>query len=166
MSYSMTGNNERLAAAVAKKLESTHVQLTEDVERKTGRIIWDILLGRTPKLHSSPEDLLEYDLLILVGPLWMSHPSTPLRSYMKYLRNSSQAYGFATISGGSLNRNPKLEKNLTKFTKRKPRFIEDMYIVDLISKEGSATSKETSQYSITESDVDQLSDQVVTTVRL
>jgi hypothetical protein len=109
-----------------------------------------------------PADILKkYDLILFFGPVWMGHVASPLRAYLKYLKQNSLPYGFLSISGGADSGNPKLSAELVKRTGRAPAILLDQHIAEIISTGTKATRAETSDYKIKDQDIKLLSKQAI-----
>ncbi|MEA4816387.1 MAG: hypothetical protein VB120_05975 [Lachnospiraceae bacterium] len=156
ISYSMTGNNNTLASKIANALSTEHVKITEPKKRGYGTITFDLLFRRTPRVFPGPETLSQYDEVIFVAPVWMGQPAFPLRAYLKFLKAHPHKYGFVTISGGSLNPNPKLRDNITRLAGNAPSVFVAMYIADLMPKELEINPKSVESYHLTDKDMESL----------
>lgn len=154
ISYSLTGNNETLASKIANALSAEHIKITEPKKRGYDTIAFDLLFKRTPQVIPAPEALDQYDEVIFVAPVWMGQPAFPLRAYFKYLKAHPRKYGFVTISGGSLNPNPKLRAKIIKLAGKDPSVFVDMYIADLMPKELEINPKAVENYHLTEQDME------------
>lgn len=165
VSYSMTGNNEALASRLAKALPAEHIRITEPKKRSYGAIALDVALNRTPRASPAPQTLDKYDGIIFVAPVWMEQPAFPLRSYLKYLKKNPRKYGFVSISGGSLNPNPHLLKNIIKHAGNAPAVLVDMHIADLLPKDTKIDPKAVGAYKLTESDYDSLTAKAVMEIK-
>lgn len=146
ISYSMTGNNDLLATRVAGLLGVQHVKVTEPKARKNGTIVFDMLLGRVPKVLPIPEKQDAFDLLLFVGPVWLGQAAFPLRAYLGRIRKQTRRYAYISISGGALNDNPKLAASLEKQTRRAPDAVVDLHIADLLPSDPKPTMADTSSY--------------------
>jgi flavodoxin len=164
VSYSMTGNNEALAAGIAGIFSAEHIKIREPKVRKPGRIFGDILFNRTPTVLPEPETLAAYDMVLFAGPVWMGQIATPLRPYLSFLKKNPRKYAFISISGGALGPNQKLARELEKRTGRKPDAVIDKHIADLLPPDPKPTMKDTSGYRITGVDIKRLTGTVVTIV--
>jgi multimeric flavodoxin WrbA len=71
VSYSYTGNSTRFAEVVAKELAAEHIRVQTKRPVNYGTITLDLLFQRSPEIDLSPEELGNYDLILLVGPVWM-----------------------------------------------------------------------------------------------
>ena len=165
ISYSFTSNNEALAAGIARELGAKHISLKESKPRTMGSIVFDMLFKRTPQVQPLPAGLEQGEFLIFVGPVWMGQIASPLRSYLKHLKDHPAPYAFVSISGGADGGNPKLEAELVKRTGGKPTALLDMHISDLLPSDPKPSRKETSGYTVTAADIQKLTLQAVQTVR-
>lgn len=165
VSYSLTGNNGAVAAAVAKTLSAEHLRITEPKPRKMGAILLDMIFNRIPKTRPSPGVLEKYDRVLLMGPVWMGRAASPLRPYLKHLKGNPRPFAFASISGGSLNSNPKLADDLEKRAGAKPAAFVDLHITDLLPPGGGPTAKETSAYRLNDTETAKLAGAVSDSVK-
>jgi len=159
ISYSLTGNNNKLATALASKISAEHTVIAEKAERSNGQTAMEMLFGRTPKTSPSEIKAEESDLLLFVCPVWMGQPASPFRGILKSIRNQKVPYAFISISGGALGPNKRLSRGLKKRTGRKPEAVIDFQIAKLFL--DKAKAKETSAYSLTEEDVERLTGMVM-----
>jgi len=165
VSYSHTGNNERLAVNVAKGLSASHIKITVDKPVTGGSIALDMLLGRTPKSQPSPESLKNFDFVLYVGAVWMGQVASPLRRYLHAQRTQPRAYGYLSISGGADGNNPKLSAELERWTGCIPSILMDLHIRDLLPMVPQPTRKDTSAYRITDVVAQQLAKVAIQTVK-
>ena len=162
VSYSLTGNNHVLAESVSQTLGAKHIAITEPGKKRTmGTTAKDLLFGVSPRVEPSADTLPDADAVILVGPVWMGHPATPLRSYMKRLKKLQCPYAFLTISGGADGPNGKLADELRRRVKREPAVVIDLLIADLLPRDPKPRREDTSDYKLTEEDVKNLTQQAV-----
>jgi hypothetical protein len=162
ISYSLTGNNEKLANSIASTLKAEHVKIAEPKPRTNTTIAFDLLFNRVPEINTDLSTITENDMIIFIAPVWMGKAAFPLRSCFKKLKKSSCKYAFVSISGGALGPNLKLEKDLTKRTGIKPLKVIDSHIVDLLPPEPKPTREDTSNYLLNEDDIKKLTGLIVT----
>ena len=81
LSYSLTGNNEILAANIAAEFKVGHVKINESKQRTMNTIVFDILFNWTPKVHQDIDKIDGSNMIIFVGSVWMGHVATPFRKY-------------------------------------------------------------------------------------
>ena len=165
VSYSLTGNNDRLAASVAATLGAEHVRITEPKPRKMSKIVLDAVFNRTPKIILPAEKIEAYDRVLFVGPVWMGQIASPLRACFSQLGQRIGKYAFISISGGADGPNPKLAGELEKRLGKEPACLLDLHIADLLPPEPKPTREDTMAYRITDRDVRHLTDTVAATLR-
>ncbi len=164
ISYSMTGNNEKLAARLATTLGADHVRITEPKRRKMGTIIFDMLFKRTPKITMPVENIEAYDLVLFVGPVWMGQIATPFRACFEQLRQKIGPYAYISISGGAEGPNPKLAAELQQRLGQDPVYLIDLHTAEFLPAEPQPTRKDTMAYRISENEVKRLTDTVIATL--
>jgi len=164
ISYSRTGNNQDLAASLAAELEAEHVQIAESKTRKMGKIVLDVMLGRTPKIVLPVETIQGYDLVLFCGPVWMGQVASPFRACFKQLAPQIASYAFISICGGADGPNPKLAEELENRLGKQPLCLVELHIADLLSKP-DPTRDDTMSYRITARDVEQLTETAGVTLR-
>ncbi len=165
VSYSLTGNNQTLAAAVAKALTAEHIKIAAEKPRSMGAITLDMMFGRVPKARPLPAVLSQYDRVTFIAPVWMGMAASPLRAYFQYLKENPLPYAFASISGGALNNNPKLKDDLGKWVGRPPAAVADFHIMDLLPSNPKPTTKDTGNYRINERDTIKLSGMIADAIK-
>ena len=164
VSYSLTGNNEDLAASLAAALGAEHIRITESRPRTMRTTVLDMFLNRTPKISMPPENFEAYDWVFFVGPVWMGQIATPLRGCFKQAKSKIGDYAFISISGGADGPNLKLADELKKRLGKDPTTLIDLHIADLLPPEPKPTRDDTSAYRLTERDVQHLTDTIVATL--
>ena len=112
VSYSLTGNNQDLAASLAAALGAEHVRITEPKPRTMSKIVLDTVFNRTPRVVVPVEQIGEYDLVLFVGPVWMGQIASPFRACFKKLGQGIAKYAFISICGGADGPNPKIAGEL------------------------------------------------------
>jgi hypothetical protein len=161
VSYSLTGNNEDLAASLASTFMAEHVRITEPKLRTMGTTVLDMVFNRTPKIVMPVEKTEEVDLVLFAGPVWMGQIASPFRACFKQLGPKIAKYAFISISGGADGPNPKLADELKKRLGKEPICLVDLHIADLLPPEPKPTRKDTMAHRITERDVNYLTDTIV-----
>jgi hypothetical protein len=165
ISYSLTGNNDALATGVATAFAAEHIAISEPTPRTTWTITLDVLLNRTPPVNPPAKVLENNDLIIFVAPVWMGHVATPLRAYFKYLKNKPGKYAFVSISGGANGPNAKIAGELNKRVGKEPAALIDIYIADLLPPNPKPTSNDTTAYRLNQTDVQNVTNTVVKSLR-
>ena len=153
-SYSLTGNNTILARYLAEIMQADNERLVVNRKMSMGALALDAMFNRRPPLARPLQDFAAYDVVILVGPVWMGKIASPLRSYGRELRGGDRPVGFISICGGALGKNPKVEAQLQRLIGRAPLVVKQLYINDLLPEEHKNDSKATSAYQVTQSDLE------------
>jgi hypothetical protein len=163
VSYSLTGNNEALAARVARSLGADHLKVAEHKPRSMGAIALDMLFNRTPKVGLPADALAKPEALVFFAPVWMGKVASPLRASLKALRADSRPYAFVSISGGSAGTDAtqRLADDVKARTGRAPAIVVDLHIADLLPREPKPTRETTSAYKLTEADIEKLAAKTV-----
>jgi flavodoxin len=165
ISYSLTGNNDALAAAIASAFVAEHIKISETKPRTTWTIMLDVIFNRTPSVNPSPRAFENNDLIIFVAPVWMGKVATPLRAYFNYLKNKSGKYAFVSISGGADGPNDKLAAELNKRLGKEPVALINMYVADLLPPNTKPTRKDTTAYRLNETEIRSLTNTAVKYLR-
>ncbi|MDZ4709824.1 MAG: hypothetical protein SH818_15600 [Saprospiraceae bacterium] len=165
ISYSFTGNNDRLASSLASALGAEHLKIIEPKPRKMTTIFIDLLFNRTPPVQSPPDKTEGSDLILFFAPVWFGQVATPLRSYFNYYKTIPTPYVFISISGGADGGNPKLANELKKRMGRDPKALIDLHIADLLPRSPKPERKDTAAYQLTERDLSNLTDAIMKTLR-
>ena len=147
ISYSFNGNNEKLATALHQHIQGEHYPLSEAKIRTYGKIFFDTLFMRSPKVENLP-DLEPSHHVILVGPIWIGRPASVLKRAMAAIKKQKLAYSFISISGGDAVHNKNLVKYLTQMTGSAPTFLAVKAIVALAPP--GLKSQEVMQYQVEE----------------
>jgi hypothetical protein len=161
VSYSLTGNNDALAASLAQAFNADHIRLVESGRRTMATIAFDVIFNRTPRVQVAVEEIEQYELALFVGPVWMGQIASPLRACFKDLQLRIGSYAFVSICGGADGPNPKLAGELRRRMKHDPFSVVELHIADLLPPEPKPKRKDTMIYRLTDSDVRRLSDAVV-----
>jgi flavodoxin len=162
ISYSLTGNNQKVATKLTNDLNADHIQITEPTKRKILRTALDVLFNRTPKIEPAELQVDDVDLVIFVAPIWMGKVAFPLRRCFKQVKNQLDRYIFISISGGAMGPNPKVPKELTKRLGTEPLLVIDKQIVELLPKDpADITREDTSEYCLNPREVEQISQEIL-----
>jgi hypothetical protein len=165
VSYSYTGNNNKLAAALAAALGAEHIAVVPDEPVTMNNIALDMLFGRTPAVKPDPAALLQYDRVVLLAPAWMGKAAAPIRAYLKQLKKRPMPYAFVTLSGGSLNPNPRLPHDIAKRAGARPFAFETRYITDLLPKDPKPTPQQTSEFRLSDAQAAEMAGSIAKTIQ-
>lgn len=153
LSFSLTGNNCALAKSLAEELEIDYIEVKTVRKFTKGTLVLDIFFDRVPKVKPLPETLKHYDELIFMGPTWMGQVATPLRTYLEYLKNTTQKYAFISVCGGAKGANPNIEEQLMKRTGRAPEISAQLHTASLVPDDVKEDVKATTDYRLLAEDV-------------
>jgi len=103
--YSRTGHTEKLAQALAGKLNGD-IERVEDSSDRQGswayfRSVFESLSGALPQVARPKVDLAAYDVVILGCPVWVSRPATPMRAFLAANAASLKTIACFCTYGGS-----------------------------------------------------------------
>ncbi|MCX8074912.1 MAG: hypothetical protein N2749_04935 [Clostridia bacterium] len=161
ISYSFTGNNDKLAENVSKELDIKHIRIDENKKRTIWTIFFDVIFKRTPKVNPEPYILNDYDFIIFMGPVWMGKVATPFHKYLEYLKNNPKKYAYISICGGSQDSDIKILTCLKEMCTIAPTIIVEKHINDLLTKETKIEAKDVMKYKVSESEIKQFTDIIV-----
>lgn len=165
ISYSLTGNNEKLAIGSASALSAEHIRIREPRKRTIGKIILDMVFNLNPKIQIPAINPADYDLIIFIGPVWLGQVAFPLRTCFQQLRSGIGKYAFISLSGGADGSNPKLAEELKKRLGKEPMILLDFHIAELLPSEPKPTRKDTSAYQINERDIEYLTGRILSALK-
>lgn len=161
-SYSRTGTNDILAEKIASELSIQNNKIIEKDKSTYFRITIDMLLKRFPKISIPDISITDYDLVLIIAPVWFGKPALPLKSFFKEMNGKMKNFIFISLSGGGegINSNPKLSEYLEKKAGITPIAVINKYIADFLPQEPKPSAKEIENYKITESDFDRISSEI------
>jgi len=163
ISYSLSGNNDALAASIAAKLGADHVKVTDAKKRTMGTTAFDMLLNRTPQISMPEVKLSDYGKVVFFAPIWMGKIASPLRGCFKKLKLGIVSYAFVSLSGGAIGMDitAKLAKELEKLLGKKPAQVIDMHIADLLPKDLKPGREANMTWRMNDKDLKSLTDSVL-----
>jgi hypothetical protein len=161
LSYSLTGNNDRLARAIAARLGAEHASIAEAGKRTMATIAADMMLGRTPRVNLPAAAAGEHELVVFVGPVWMGGVASPLRACFRELGPRLGRYAFVSVCGGADGANPKLAAELTRRLGKEPAAVVELLKADLLPPEPRPTRNDTMNYRVDDAELRRLTDKAV-----
>ncbi len=85
--YSLTGNTEKVARLIAKRLDADIEVIRDNLKRKATPARFNAILEAIFKMpaviEESRHQVDQYECIILGGPVWAQNMSSPMRSYIK-----------------------------------------------------------------------------------
>jgi flavodoxin len=103
--YSLSGNTQKVAEAIAGTLKADINQL-KDRRSRTGlfgmfRTMYQVLFSRPGEIRFANTDPYQYDLLILGAPVWIMKLAPPMRSYILKEKDRFNQVAFFCTEGAS-----------------------------------------------------------------
>lgn len=98
--YSKTGNNQYLAAKLASELAVDH----EEIKPKWGGFFIQVMatiMGTSTGIKTLQQNPLDYDHVILCGPIWMGNLISPLLGFVRKYKSGLKSCTFITCCGSS-----------------------------------------------------------------
>jgi flavodoxin len=103
--YSLSGNTRSVATALARDLAAD----TEELRcPRYASGVWgymragfDSWKGNLPAIEKLSHTPLQYELVVVAGPIWAFHPATPIRTFLKQERTRLPRVAFLLTHGGS-----------------------------------------------------------------
>lgn len=100
--YSRSGHNQRLAGEIAKALNADIEEII-DLKSREGIVGWimggrDSMTRQLTKIKKTTKNPAEYDLTILVSPLWVGTAAPALREYVVENKEKFRKIAVASVS--------------------------------------------------------------------
>lgn len=119
--YSLSGNNRLLVAELCKRLQCDAFELRPRKRRTKLDLLIDAFAYRTPPNDPLPFDLLDYDRVIMVAPIWNARIAAPIRAFARQHGGKLGNYAFVTACAGRPLQYVRLYNELTRFVGRGPK---------------------------------------------
>jgi len=84
--YSRYGNSRVAARLIAKYLQAPMHRIEVKRHRGVVRSTFSALFGRRPEIKAIPLQPEDWDLMVLVVPIWSGKPATPLKTFLAETR--------------------------------------------------------------------------------
>jgi flavodoxin len=152
--YSLTKNNELLAKLLQARLGCEMLRI--ETVRKKGifSIALDVIFGRKPAIRSYNISIVDYDHLIIVGPVWMGKIAAPLRTFLSEEKGSIIRYSFISVCGGLTGQKEKIESELEAIVGMRSQSVLELWVSEIMSSNVTRDSKNVSAYRITSTDLE------------
>ena len=103
--YSLSGTTRKLAERAAADIGADLLEIRTPRYRPgfTGfvRAAFDSWRGRLPKIDAAGRSPDDYDLVLLMAPVWVGHAATPMRAYLAVNRGKIKRAAFVLSHGGN-----------------------------------------------------------------
>jgi hypothetical protein len=163
---SFTGNNAKLAKAIAQKLNADCIEVNETRKRTVFTIVLDVFFNRTPKIQNIENQLDQYDYLIFVAPVWFGKIGTPLRAVFQYIKGENKTISLVSLSAGADGINPGLESEIAKRTGTAPKVVINQLIIDLLPADPKPNRKMLDEYKISDDEAEMLAEKIIRQIQI
>ncbi len=151
--YSNSGNNTALAYQLEKRLNCDIEEIVPKRKRMGFAILLDIVFNRVPAIKPLRADLREYDMVILVAPVWNARMASPMRTFVKENGSVIEACSFISLCGGRDGQRQKMVDQLTELLHDEPIAVEELALRDLFKDGRHDDVRNVSTYRVTENDL-------------
>ncbi len=152
--YSLTGNNKYLAEAIQKEVGGDILEVKSKWKRNWPLIFFDVAFKRFPKIEKTNMDVVDYERVILVAPIWISKIASPLCTFIKQERKNLKNFSFISFCGGSEGLDVKIEEHLRRVACKEPKDILLISIAESIDSTDLRDAKRVMNYKMTSEDLD------------
>ncbi len=102
--YSLSGNTADLAREIARELQAD-TETIRDARARRGvfgvlRSLMDAIFRREPSIAPVEKRPMDYDLLVLGGPIWAGRFASPVRTYARRHAGGANRIAFFCTQGG------------------------------------------------------------------
>ena len=112
VTYSFTGTGDRLARLLCSSRGWTSAQVVERRPRRrlaTLHCALDSWLRREPRIRYQGPEPEDFDLVVLVAPIWLYRLASPMRSFVALFRGQLRRVAVITLMGGKGGQNAAAE---------------------------------------------------------
>jgi len=112
VTYSFTGTGSRLAELLCRSRNWASAQVVERRPRRTWvtlRCTVESLLRLKPPIAYNGPDPAQFDLVVLVAPIWLSRLASPMRSFVASFRERFPRVAVISVMGGKGGQNAPAE---------------------------------------------------------
>lgn len=100
--YSFTGRTIKVAKALQNKINADLTEIKPEKENWYLSKVWGALRGKKVPIKPCKVDLMNYDALILCGPVWASKTPPAINEYISELKNvKDKHFGIFITSSGN-----------------------------------------------------------------
>ncbi|HHW89476.1 MAG TPA: hypothetical protein GX745_01045 [Clostridiales bacterium] len=157
--YSFMGANEKLANELKNRSGFEVLEIRELKKRRAFSIFIDLLFNRQSNIQSIDIDLKQYDLVILVSPIWARKISSPMKAFVTREKDNISKYAFISLCDGNEKQMRKIFDELTERVGREPVAVEQLCISDL-PKDIKKRINDSIPFRVLESDVAYFDDKI------
>lgn len=125
--YSKSGNTRQVAESISKSFNCDIEEIKEKENRKgifkTIIEIKDAILGNEADICECEKDPSEYDIVIIGTPVWASHVTPAIRTYISKNKDKIKCTAFFNTHGTEKTKESKVFKDLEKIIVKKPKAL-------------------------------------------
>lgn len=128
--YSETGNTKHIAESISKSFNCDIEEIKENKHRKgifkTIIEIKDAILGNESDICKCERDPSEYDIVIIGTPVWASHVTPAIRTYISKNKDKIKCTAFFNTHGTEKVKVSRVFKDFEKIIAKKPKALMDI----------------------------------------
>lgn len=128
--YSETGNTKQVAESISKNFNCDIEEIKEKENRrgilKTIIEIKDAVLGNEAGICKCERDPSEYDIVIIGSPVWVSHITPAIRTYIIKNKDKIKCTAFFNTHGTEKVKTSRVIKDFEKIIAKKPKALMDI----------------------------------------
>lgn len=135
--FSKTGNTKQVAESIRENFNCDIEEIREKANRrgifKTIVEIKKAILGNETIICNTQKDPSEYDVVIIGTPVWASHITPAVRTYVVKNKDKIKCIAFFSTHGTDKPEENKIFKDVEKITHKKPKALMDVSKAELKS---------------------------------
>ncbi len=163
--YSHTGNNEKLALELQKRIGFDIYKINEVKKRKTISILLDFMGNRSTKLINDNKNFSQYDYTILVSPVWGGKIASPMRTFLEKEKSNLKKFFYITLCNGAADQRQKLIEELSFIVQRNAEKVIELSINELLPEDQKNKIKHTFHFQASNQDIEHFDDEIDTLVQ-
>lgn len=161
--YSRTGNNRLLARAIAERTGGAVEAVRTAAWYPLPRVIWQMATGRRPKVRQLQHDLVAFDRLLVVAPLWDMHVAFPMTAALRANKPHVGRYDFVSFCGYVREGQPEaVRTELAELVGHPPVRQMELHVGDLVPEAQRNDPRKVSARRVTRTELVHFSDQLDT----
>ena len=158
--YSLTNNNESLAKLLQARLGGEMLKIETVRKKGAFSIALDVMFGRKPAIRRYNLSIMDYDNLIVVGPVWMGRIASPLRTFLSEERGSINCYSFISVCGGLAGQKEKIENELEAIVGIRSQRVLELWLSTIMNSNVTKDAKNVGGYRITSTDLEKFKSKI------
>ena len=164
--YSYSGNNEKLAFELKKRMGCDIHKISEVKKRKTISIMFDFFLNRKSELSYSDINIKDYNNIIFIAPIWGAKIASPMRAFIGKEKDKLGRYNFITICNGEAGQKEKIAAELNSIVLRMPNVVSELWVNSLLPEEKQNKIKHTFSFRVSKDDLEKFDCDIESFIKL